>query len=119
MNKTCCLLAMCLTLTGCYSNWEQLDSFANKIDCDTTKSQAIALAKKHQTHYQWDEEYKVLSISKEVDAIAIQFVPISYGSQLIRLDTITGVKATIQFFGLDRRQGDTYLILRCNMPTLS
>ena len=118
MNKLVGVISISFILSGCYSNWPQLDSFADHIDCDTTKSQLIALADQHQTAYQWDDQYQVLSVNKADDALAIQFVAVSYGSDLIRLDTVTAVKSQITFFGLDRTQGDPYLILRCNMPTL-
>ena len=118
MNKLVGVISISFILSGCYSNWTQLDSFADRIDCDTTKSQLIALADQHQPAYQWDDQYQVLSVNKADDALAIQFVAVSYGSDLIRLDTVTAVKSQITFFGLDRTQGDPYLILRCNMPTL-
>ena len=114
MLKVGCLVIVLLMLSGCYSNWEQLDSFAKQFDCDTTKSQAIALAKQQKTSYEWDESYLVLSIVKEEDAIAIQFIPESYGSSIIRLDTVSKVKSHITFLGLDRSQGDTELVIRCD-----
>lgn len=107
------LVLLSLVLSGCYNNWHELDAFVNQIDCDTTKSQAISLANSYQAVVSWDKTYRLLSIGKEQDAVAIQFVAESYGSSIIKLDTVSAVKSHITFFGLDRRQGDIQLILRC------
>jgi hypothetical protein len=110
-------MVISLMLPGCYRNWDELDAFTKQITCHTTKSQAIALAQEYNTNVEWDEEYRVLSISKEQDAIAIQFIPETFGAKTIRLDTVSAVKSHITYLGLDRLQGDIYLILRCNKPS--
>jgi len=107
------MVLVSLALTGCYRNWPQLDALTNKMTCDTTKSQASSLAHKFGAAVEWDPSYRVLSIVKEQDALALQFVPATYGSKVLRLDSLSVARSNIRYFGLHRQQGDVSVLLRC------
>jgi hypothetical protein len=117
MKRRYCLILCSLILTGCYRNWPQLDALVNQVDCTTSKSQAVTLAQKAGASVEWDPTYKVLSIVKEQDALALQFVPVSFGSQLLRLDSVSAARSTIRYLGLHRQQGEVVTMLRCGSTT--
>ncbi|NRA52762.1 MAG: hypothetical protein HRU23_01335 [Gammaproteobacteria bacterium] len=113
MIRACYVVLASLALTGCYRNWPQVDALTNKVTCETTKSQASSLAQKFDATVAWDPTYLVLSVVKEQDALALQFVPVTYGSKVLRLDTLSVARSNIRYFGLHRQQGDVEVLLRC------
>lgn len=82
---------------GCYSNWQNLDSFVAKISCGSTKEKVTELAKLDLIQHEWDQTHHVFSIYKNSDAIAVNF------NKKGELLSIVVSKPQIKLFGLFRK----------------
>lgn len=95
------------TTTGCYSNWHDLNTFVDKITCDTTKEKVIEHVRLNLIEYEWDQDNRVLSIYKNSDAIAIKF------NKQDKLQRIAISKSDIKLLGLFRKQSTPSTHLAC------
>ncbi|MBU2972662.1 hypothetical protein KO527_25325 [Pseudoalteromonas sp. C2R02] len=93
--------------TGCYSNWHDLNTFVDKISCETTKEKVIEHTRLNLIEYEWDQDNRVLSIYKNSDAVAITF------NKQDKLQRIAISKSDIKLLGLFRKQSTPTTHLAC------
>jgi len=106
---SCALLFVAIgSLTGCYGNWPQLDTVANKVECDMSPKSVGQLGSKYQADKVWDEESHTLTVAKFDDALTVLF---DQSDQQIRV--VAKTASQISYGGLIRRQGDVIIVARC------
>jgi len=96
-----------LLLSGCYSNWENLDEVSKEITCDMDIVRLEKLAMKHEVLGQYDVLSKTYSMSKSTDVIGIVF------NDKKVITVIAKTQSHLSLGGLTRRQGDVVVVKRC------
>jgi len=101
------VLITCTITIGCYSNWQNLDSFLAKISCDSSQKKVTELAKLNLIAYEWDQTNYVLSMYQNSDALAVTF------NKKGNLLSVTVSKSDIKLLGLFRKQSKPIMNLNC------
>ena len=105
--KKIVLIALTLSLTGCYANWPELDKAAKNIECDMDKIALGKIAKRYKADSNFDEISNSYSMVKFDDAIVVAC------NHKNEITTIAKTKSDISLGGLMRRQGDVVVVKRC------
>ena len=105
--KKIVIVALTLSLAGCYANWPDLDKAAKNIECDMDKVALGKIAKRFKAESNFDEISNSYSIVKFDDAIGIAF------NDKGIIATVAKTKSEIQLLGLTRKQGDVVIVKRC------
>ncbi|WP_435277139.1 hypothetical protein ACMAZF_09680 [Psychrobium sp. nBUS_13] len=105
--KKIVLIALTLSLAGCYANWPELDKAAKNIECDMDQVALGKIAKRFKAESNFDEISNSYSMVKFDDAIVVSF------NHKSKITTIAKTKSDISLGGLMRRQGDVMVVKRC------
>lgn len=105
--KTVLIVFTVCTLSGCYRQWSDVDTFAKLIRCDSTKATITKLAKDYQANVLIDPQSQSVQIQKEMDTVVIQF------DRDEKITRVSVFKIELVFLGLHRRQLSPYIQLTC------
>jgi hypothetical protein len=100
-----------LLLSGCYRQWQTIDSFTSALTCNSNKQDIVELAKLHNAALIMEAESDSIQVQKQADTVVIQF------DQHEQITQISVFKIELLLFGLHRRQLSPVILLNCQVKT--
>jgi len=104
-----CLLTFIVSalLSGCYSKWQELESYAGEISCGDSRTKIIQRAAVYQADVLIDDDSQSIQVSKGEETVVVQF------DRNNNITQVSVFQIKVQFFGLHRRQLTPYILLNC------